>query len=138
MNDCIFCKIANGEIPSNTLYENENLKVVLDIAPANPGHCLILPKKHAENILEIDDGLLKEAVSAAKKIAAALTASNLAEGINILQNNGAAAGQTVNHFHIHVIPRKKGDNVKLNHEGVKLSDEEMLSIKDTIRNNLLI
>ncbi len=136
MSDCIFCKIAAGEIPSNTVYENENLRIILDIAPANPGHCLVLPKTHAENIFEIDEELLKEAFSAAKKTASALKSAALADGVNILQNNGETAGQTVNHFHIHVIPRKKDDKVKLNQGGIKLSDEEMNTIKETIIKSL--
>ena len=136
MSDCIFCKIAAGEIPSNTVYENEGLRVILDISPANPGHCLVLPKSHAENIFEIEENLLKEAFAAAKKTASALRLSGFADGVNILQNNGEAAGQTVSHFHIHVIPRKEGDNVTLRHEGAKLSSEEMTRVGEAVRKAL--
>ena len=136
MSDCIFCTIAAGEIPSNTVYENENLRVILDISPANPGHCLVLPKSHAGNIFEIEENLLKEAFAAAKKTASALKLSGLADGVNILQNNGEIAGQTVNHFHIHVIPRKEGDKVTLKHEGVKLSSEEMDHVGEAVKKAL--
>jgi len=132
MSDCIFCKIANGEIPSNTVYENENIRVILDISPANPGHCLVLPKSHADNIFEIEEELLREAFAVSKKTASALKSAGLADGVNILQNNGEIAGQTVNHFHVHVIPRKKGDKVTLKHEGIKLSTEEMNAVKDVL------
>ena len=129
MSECIFCKIANGEIPSNTIYENDNFRVILDISPANPGHCLILPKNHANDIFELNIDMTKEAFGLSKKIAEAIKSANIAEGINILQNNGESAGQTVNHFHIHVIPRKTDDKVVLKHEPSKLSDNEMNDIK---------
>lgn len=136
MDNCIFCKIANGEIPSNTVYEDDNFRVILDIAPANPGHCLILPKKHTTNIFEIDSELLGKAHMLAKKIASALKAALNAEGINILQNNGEAAGQSVSHYHIHVIPRHQGDNVTLNKEGKSLSSDEFSAIVDKIKAEL--
>ncbi|MBR1736327.1 MAG: HIT family protein [Firmicutes bacterium] len=128
MSDCIFCKIANGEIPTNTVYENDKFRVILDAAPANEGHCLVLPKKHGANIFELDEETVKEAFATAKKTAEAVKKSMNAEGINILQNNGEAAGQTVGHFHIHVIPRKSGDNVTIKADAIELSDEEKQNI----------
>ena len=133
MDNCLFCKIANGEIPSNTVYEDEDFRVILDIAPANPGHCLILPKKHTPDIFEIDGELAGKAHSLAKRIACALRAALGAEGVNILQNNGEAAGQSVSHYHIHVIPRHTGDNVTLNKEGKSLSSDEFAAIVDKIK-----
>lgn len=132
MSDCIFCKIANGEIPSNTLYEDRDFRIILDISPANPGHTLILPKKHFENIFDISDALVKEAFLLAKKTARALMDLGFAEGVNILQNNGETAGQTVGHFHIHVIPRKKDDGVTIKSKVFEVSEEETDRIVKTI------
>jgi histidine triad (HIT) family protein len=134
--DCIFCKIANGEIPSNTVYEDDLFRVILDIAPANPGHCLILPKSHAADIFALDTELVASAHSLAKKIAAAVKSAVNADGINIVQNNGAAAGQSVSHYHVHIIPRFDGDKVQLNSEGSSLSDEEFAKIKEAIISKL--
>ena len=108
-NNCIFCKLANGEIPSATLYEDEDFRVILDLGPATRGHALILPKEHAANIYEMDDELLGKAFQLAKKMIVKLTDVLGCDGYNVVQNNGEAAGQTVFHFHIHLIPRYKGD-----------------------------
>ena len=132
MDNCIFCKIAAGEIPSNTVYEDEIFRVILDIAPANPGHCLILPKARAADIFELDEALVGKAAVLAKKIASAVKKAVKADGINIIQNNGAAAGQSVSHYHVHVVPRFNGDRVQLNTEGKALSDEEFAKIKEAI------
>jgi histidine triad (HIT) family protein len=134
--DCIFCKIAGGEIPSNTVYEDDTFRVILDIAPANPGHCLILPKSHAADIFELDSELVASAHSLAKKIATAVKSAVKADGINIVQNNGAAAGQSVSHYHVHIIPRFNGDKVQLNSEGKSLADDEFAKIKEAVIANL--
>jgi histidine triad (HIT) family protein len=134
--DCIFCKIAAGEIPSNTVYEDDNFRVILDIAPANPGHCLILPKTHAQDMFELSDELVSAAHALAKRIAAAVKKAVKADGINIIQNNGAAAGQSVPHYHVHIVPRFNGDGVQLNKEGTGLSDEEFAKIKVAIISEL--
>ncbi len=109
--NCIFCKIISGEIPSKTLFENEDFKVIFDIAPASKGHVIILPKYHAANIFELPDDVTAKAFVMAKKVATVLMEVLECDGVNILQNNGEAAGQTVFHLHIHVIPRYKDDNV---------------------------
>ena len=106
-----FCKIANGEIPAATLYEDENFRVILDLGPASKGHALILPKSHAANIYELSDEMAAKAMILAKKMATAMTAALKCDGFNIVQNNGECAGQTVFHFHMHLIPRYKGDQV---------------------------
>ncbi len=103
--NCIFCKIANGEIPAATLYEDEDFRVILDLGPASKGHALILPKKHAANLFELSDEIAAKALVLAKRIAFTLKEGLGAAGINIVQNNGEAAGQTVFHFHMHLIPR---------------------------------
>ena len=108
--NCIFCKLANGDIPTATVYEDEYLRAIMDAAPANKGHIIILPKSHAANIYELDDEYVSRAFVLAKKLAVALKKLTGYDGVNILQNNGEAAGQTVFHFHVHVIPRFKNDD----------------------------
>lgn len=109
-DNCIFCKLANGDIPTYSIYEDDDFNVIYDAGPATLGHALILPKSHAANIFEMDDELLGKAHVLAKKMAAVLTEVFDADGINILQNNNPAAGQSVFHFHIHLIPRHNDDN----------------------------
>ena len=108
--DCIFCKLANGEIPTMALYEDDDFKVIFDAGPATFGHALILPKEHFANIYEIDEEILGKAYKLAKKMATVMTEVFAADGFNLLQNNGEAAGQSVFHFHIHLIPRYQGDS----------------------------
>ena len=124
-DNCIFCKIANGEIPSATLYEDEDFRVILDLGPASKVHALILPKEHAANLYELPDELAAKAMVVAKKVGSVLAKGLNCDGLNVVQNNGEAAGQTVFHFHIHLIPRFKGDEkqVKLTWEPGKLTDE---------------
>ena len=107
--DCIFCKIAGGDIPSTTVYEDEQFRVLLDLSPATKGHALILPKQHYANIFEIDENILRDLIVLAKKVASAMKETLNCDGVNIVQNNGEAAGQTVFHFHMHIIPRYKDD-----------------------------
>ena len=109
-DNCIFCKIANGEIPSATLYEDEDFRVILDLGPATKGHALILPKNHFANLFEIPEDMDAKAFILAKKIAKKMKDVFGCDGVNIVQNNGVAAGQTVFHFHIHLIPRYEGDH----------------------------
>lgn len=112
-DNCIFCKIIAGVIPSATVYEDNNFKAILDISPAAKGHIIILSKKHCENLMELDDQSAAEALLVARKLAKAMKAELNCDGINMLQNNGEAAGQTVFHYHIHLVPRFKGDTVKM-------------------------
>ena len=123
MSDCIFCKIANGEIPSATLYEDVDFRVILDLGPASKGHALILPKSHAANIYELPEELAGKAMILAKKMAGKMTEVLKCDGFNIVQNNGEIAGQTVFHFHMHLIPRYEGDQVKLGWTPGTLTDE---------------
>ena len=108
--ECIFCKLANGDIPTMKLYEDDDFAVIFDAGPATLGHALILPKEHFANIYEIDEEILGKAYKLAKKLATVMTEVFAADGFNLLQNNNEAAGQSVFHFHIHLIPRYKGDN----------------------------
>ena len=112
-DDCIFCKIANGEIPSKTLYEDEQFRVILDLGPATKGHALILPKDHYANLYELPEETAAEAMKLAKKMAVKMTEKLHADGFNLVQNNGETAGQTVMHFHLHLIPRYENDGQKI-------------------------
>ncbi|SEQ22897.1 histidine triad (HIT) family protein [Lachnospiraceae bacterium RM5] len=109
-DNCIFCKIAAGEIPSHTLYEDDDFKVIFDLGPATKGHALIIPKEHADNLFELDDEVVAKVLVLAKKIATKMKDAFKCDGLNIVQNNGECAGQSVNHFHMHIIPRYEGDN----------------------------
>ena len=133
MENCIFCKIANGEIPAATLYEDEDFRVILDLGPASKGHALILPKSHASNIYELPDELAGKAMILAKKMASKMTDALKCDGFNIVQNNGEPAGQTVFHFHMHLIPRYQGDNVGLTWTPGQLTDEDKEEILAKIR-----
>lgn len=108
MENCIFCKIAAGEIPSATIYEDDEFRVILDLGPATRGHALILPKKHFKDVTEIDQMTASGILPLAAKIGIAMQESLGCDGFNLVQNNGEAAGQTVLHFHMHVIPRYAG------------------------------
>ena len=104
-DDCIFCKLANGVFSTNTVYEDEDFRVFLDASPATKGHCLIVPKNHFANLEEIDDETSKKVLPLAKKIMKLLKDKLHCEGLNLVQNNGELAGQTVFHFHMDVIMR---------------------------------
>ncbi len=108
-NDCIFCAIAAGEIPSFKVYEDDLVLAYLDINPFSKGHTLVIPKNHSQGLLETDDATLGAIIARVKKVAAHLKSTLNCDGFNILQNNGAAAGQTVYHLHFHIIPRWEGD-----------------------------
>lgn len=103
--NCIFCKIANGEIPSATVYEDDRFRAILDMGPASKGHTLILPKEHFKDVCELDEAYASRVLALGGKIGAAMKASLGCSGFNLVQNNGTSAGQTVFHFHLHVIPR---------------------------------
>lgn len=109
MDDCIFCKITKGEIPSTKIYENDYVYAFLDIQPVNPGHTLIVPKKHSTNIFDIEEQEMCELYKAAKLLAPKIMQAVKAQGINIMWNNGKVSGQLVMHAHIHLMPRMEGD-----------------------------
>jgi len=129
-DDCIFCKIANGDIPSATLYEDEHFRVILDLNPASPGHALILPKDHASNLFDLPADLASEALKVAQQVGHTLMDGLHAEGLNVVQNNGEAAGQTVFHFHMHLIPRYSDDTVQVGWKPGTLTDEDRQQILD--------
>ena len=129
---CIFCKIANGEIPSATLYEDEDFRVILDLGPATKGHALILPKNHFDDIYSMDDATAAHVFQVAVKVAKAMKETLGCEGLNIVQNNGEIAGQTVFHFHMHIIPRYKGDTVNIGWTPGKADADEINELKEKI------
>lgn len=128
-DNCIFCKIANGEIPSKTLYEDEKFRVILDIGPAAKGHALIIPKNHYANLYELPDEVASNVMLLAKKMASQMTDRLSCDGFNLVQNNGEVAGQTVFHFHMHLIPRYKDDGQKIGWKPGKPSQEELEEIR---------
>lgn len=136
-DDCIFCKIANGEIPSNTVYEDDKFRAILDLSPANEGHTLVIPKNHFDDALSAEDdtvgGIFETAVKVARGVKKALNC----DGINIVQNNGEAAGQTVHHLHVHIIPRYSSEKEKIvtwvQHES---KPERQAEIEALIRKNI--
>lgn len=130
--NCIFCKIANGEIPSKTLYEDESFRVILDLGPATKGHALILPKEHAENLYELPEETAADAIRLAKKMALTMREKLKCDGMNLVQNNGETAGQTVMHFHLHLIPRYQGDGQRIGWIPSKPSQEELEAVRKEI------
>ena len=124
MSDCIFCRIAAGEIPSATIYEDDDFRVILDLGPAAKGHALILPKAHAANLYELPDELAGKAMILAKKITSFLKDALPCDGYNVVQNNGESAGQTVFHFHMHLIPRHEGDHAGITWKPGELTDAD--------------
>lgn len=133
MENCIFCKIAAGEIPSATLYEDEDFRVILDLGPASKGHALILPKQHYANLYELPDELAEKVIRLAKKMVIAMTKALQCDGFNVVQNNGEAAGQTVFHFHMHLIPRYKDDHAGVTWTPGKLTDEVRDEVVEKVR-----
>lgn len=109
MTDCVFCKIRDGQIPSVTIYEDDRTLAFMDINPLNAGHCLVIPRAHAATLFEAEPVDLQAAISAAQKVARALREALAPDGLNMLQANGAAAFQSVPHFHLHLIPRWNND-----------------------------
>ena len=128
MSDCIFCKIANGEIPSTTIYEDDEFRVILDVSPASKGHALILPKAHFKNLYDITEEQAQKVMALAKQIGCKMKEALKCDGLNILQNNEVAAGQTVFHFHMHLVPRYNDDSVQIKWTPGNLTEEDKQEI----------
>ena len=131
-DDCIFCKLANGVFPTNSIYEDDKFNVILDNGPATKGHALILPKEHADDLFELPDETAAEAFKLAKKLGKHIMETLGADGLNVVQNNGEAAGQTVRHFHLHLIPRYNNDGQKIQWVPTSPSSEELAKIKEEL------
>ena len=132
-SNCIFCKLANGEFPTNSIYEDDNFNVILDNGPATKGHCLILPKEHYANLFELPDETAAKAMKLTKKLAGRLKERLGADGLNLVQNNGAAAGQTVDHFHLHLIPRYENDGQHILWNPTAPSADELKALCDELK-----
>jgi histidine triad (HIT) family protein len=135
MEDCIFCKIINGEIPCSKVYENDKVFAFLDIAPVNKGHALVIPKEHYKDLLAMPNDILAEVARVGKKVAKAVMKATGASGFNLGQNNGEVAGQVVMHFHLHIIPRFEDDGLELWPQG-KYEGKEMEEIAEKVRSLL--
>ncbi len=132
MSDCIFCKIANNEIPSIRIFEDELVFAMMDIFPESKGHLLIIPKVHGDNLFEIEDATLAHIITVSKKIASATKKALSADGIRIAQFNGSSAGQTVFHYHMHIIPTYEGVTRK-RHSGEQANMEELTQLAEQIK-----
>lgn len=135
-SDCIFCKIAGGEIPSATLYENNDFRVIFDIAPASKGHALIIPKEHFQDIFDLDAETAAKLFALTTIVARAMKKELGFEGMNIVQNNGELAGQTVMHFHLHLIPRYAGDTVNVKWQPQTADSAELEEMAQAIRKHI--
>lgn len=134
--DCIFCKIIAGEIPSFKLYEDEHTLAFMDINPANRGHALAIPKTHTPNLLEAPDEVLAVTAATARKVARAVHKTVNPDGLNLVQANGPGAAQSVFHLHMHVIPRFTDDNLMLNW-GINPGDmDEIKALSEQIAANI--
>jgi histidine triad (HIT) family protein len=134
--NCIFCKIVAGTIPSFKLYEDAATLAFLDINPGNPGHALVIPKAHAANLYASDDKDLAAVMVTVRKVATAIEMTVKPDGLNLLQANGPGAAQSVFHFHMHILPRRNGDELKMNW-GLKPGDKaEIAALAEKIRANL--
>ena len=134
--NCVFCKIIAGMIPSFKLYEDATTLAFLDITPGNPGHALVIPKAHAANLYASADTDLAAVMATARKVATAIEKTVKPDGLNLLQANGPGAAQSVFHFHMHILPRRNGDELKMNW-GLKPGDKgEIAALAEKIRANL--
>ena len=131
-DNCIFCKLANGIFETNKIYEDSLFTVILDVSPANPGHALILPKQHFKNVFDIDEAVLSKAMVLAKRVASRMKEVLNCDGVNIVQNNGEAAGQTVMHYHLHVIPRYENDGQTIGWKPGKETEEALKEMRDRL------
>ena len=134
--NCIFCKIANGEIPSATIYEDDDFRAILDLGPAAKGHTLVIPKSHSDNLLSVEPDTAAKALKVISKTANAIKEALGCDGINVVQNNGEAAGQTVMHLHFHIIPRYKNDSVNIGWQPMKPSNEELAATAALIKEKM--
>ena len=135
-DDCIFCKLANGDIPVDAIYEDDLVKVIFDAGPASEGHVLIIPKSHADGIYDLTDEQAERIFAVAVKVSNALKKAFEPDGLNVVQNNGDIAGLTVFHFHMHLIPRYKGDGVNVGWNPKELTDDARQEMLEKVKSCL--
>ncbi len=131
--DCIFCKIVAGVIPCFKIYEDEHTLAFMDINPVNPGHCLVVPKNHAPNLFESDDADLASTMAVVRKISRAVQKALNPYGLNLLQANGPGAAQSVFHLHLHIIPRERDDDLRMNWGLKSGNKDEIAAIAEKIK-----
>lgn len=136
MNDCLFCKIASGEIPATKIYEDENTFAFLDINPTNIGDTLVIPKKHSKNIFDIEKEDLDNVMNSVQKISKAIKKGLDIEGINIINNNEPVAGQIIFHTHFHIVPRVGSDGFKHWQGKRKYEENEAELVAEKIKDSL--
>ncbi|MDL2302589.1 HIT family protein [Lachnospiraceae bacterium OttesenSCG-928-D06] len=134
-DNCIFCKIIDGRIPSNILYEDDLFKIILDVSPAAKGHAMILPKVHVANLYELPDELSSRILKLAKKMAIHMKKELKCDGVQLVQNNEEAAGQSVFHYHMHIIPRYHDDMQEITWKPGKVTEEELKELMNILRLN---
>jgi histidine triad (HIT) family protein len=131
MTDCLFCRIVNGEIPSFRIYEDDAVIAFLDIKPVNPGHVLVVPKKHSDGFHDADPETLKRLIVAAQKVANGVATAMGTTGFNLEENNGAIAGQVIPHLHLHVVPRRADDGLK-HWPGTPYQEGEIANVQERL------
>ena len=136
VDDCIFCKIIAGDIPSSKIYEDEEVIAFLDISQVTPGHTLVVPKKHARNLLEMDEMATAQLFARVSKVAKKLATATQAKGMNIISNMEEVSGQTVFHTHVHIIPRYSAqDELAISFTEHEPNFEQLAVLAETIKNN---
>ncbi len=136
MPDCIFCKIIAGQIPAAMLLETDRVVSFLDINPVNPGHALVVPRRHVTTLLELNQDELHVAIYAARRVAQAVTEAVGSPEFNLLQNNGRCAGQVIDHVHFHVIPRNPDDGFSLGWRQLQYKEGELEAMQEAVRARL--
>lgn len=139
MSDCLFCKIIDGQIPSLKVYEDDHVYAFMDIMPLTKGHTLLIPKTHCKDLFDMSEEVARNLYAAAPKVANAIKSAFNPVGMNTVNNNGAAAGQTVFHYHLHLIPRydeKDGLKVEWNSRQAEFPTDVLTEIKEAITANL--
>jgi histidine triad (HIT) family protein len=131
MKDCVFCQITNKSIPSHVVYEDDKVLAFLDIKPIHPGHTLVVPKQHSHDIFDISKGDWQHTADVVHTIASSIKSAVKADGVNLIMNNGGAAGQEVLHPHVHIIPRFEGDGIAIMPQRMS-SYEEMIHTQESI------
>jgi histidine triad (HIT) family protein len=136
MEACVFCRVVAGSIPAAKLVETDSVTSFLDINPVNPGHALVVPKRHVTSFLDLTDEELQAAILVARRVAAAVRGATASSAFNLLQNDGRAAGQVVEHVHFHVIPRHYGDGFAFGWRQLSYKEGELSALQQAVRERL--